>query len=70
VAHSNRALCRYLEKEAMMQTPKARLAFVLLVPAAAVNLASPGATAERNARGVAAYANAPDEWESAPDAVS
>ena len=70
-----------------MQTPKARLAFALLVPAvfalsisdaaaqkkqssdaaraecfrqaneaaAAVNIASTGATAERNARGVAAY---------------
>jgi uncharacterized protein (UPF0333 family) len=72
--------------EAMMQNPKARFAFALLVPAllalsiseapaqkqsanaaraecfrqaneaaAAVNLASTGATAERNARGVSAY---------------
>jgi hypothetical protein len=72
----------------MMQNPKARLAFALLVPAlfalsiseaaaqkqqqsanaaraecfrqaneaaAAVNIASTGATAERNARGVSAY---------------
>jgi len=70
-----------------MQTPKARLAFALLIPAlfvlpiseasaqkkpsadaaraecfrqaneaaAAVNIASTGATAERNARGVSAY---------------
>jgi hypothetical protein len=86
MVHSNRALCRYLKKEAMMHNPKARFAFALLVPvllalsiseaaaqkqsanaaraecfrqaneaAAAVNLASTGATAERNARGVSAY---------------
>jgi len=75
-----------LKKEAMIQNPKARFAFALLVPAFlalsiseaaaqkqsaaaaraecfrqaneaanAVNLANPSATAERNARGVAAY---------------
>jgi hypothetical protein len=75
-----------LKKEAMMQNPKARFAFALLVPAllalsiseaaaqkqsteaaraecfrqaneaaAAVNIASPSATSERNTRGVAAY---------------
>jgi hypothetical protein len=87
--HSGRALCRYPKKEAMMQNPKARFAFALLVPAllalsiseataqkqsadaasaaraecfrqaneaaAAVNIASPSATSERNTRGVAAY---------------
>ena len=31
--HSERALCRYPKKEAMMQTPKARFSFALLVPA-------------------------------------
>ena len=84
-----------------MQTPTARLAFALLVPAlfalsiseataqkqsanaargecfrqaneaaAAVNIASTGATAERNARGFRPIANAQGEWESVPDAVS
>ena len=37
--------------------------------AAAVNIASTAASAERNARGVSAIGIAPDEWESAPDAV-
>jgi hypothetical protein len=38
--------------------------------AAAVNIASTGATAERNARGFRPIANAQGEWESVPDAVS